>query len=130
MKSRLPNHVALIGFAGAPWTVATYMIAGKGTVDQSPAHNLLKHNNIVFEGLLEKITAATINYLLMQIKSGAEVIQIFDSWAGSLNRKDFEKYCIKPINKLISSLKKIYPKIPIIVFPRGAQHLYLSLIHI
>jgi len=126
LKSRLPNHVALIGFAGAPWTVATYMIAGKGTVDQSPAHNLLKHNNIVFEGLLEKITAATINYLLMQIKSGAEVIQIFDSWAGSLNRTDFEKYCIKPINTIISSLKKIYPRIPIIVFPRGAQQRYLG----
>jgi len=124
LKSKLPDHVALIGFAGAPWTVATYMIAGRGTVDQAPAHNLLKNNKLVFESLVEKITEATIHYLKKQIEAGAEVIKIFDSWAGSLGPNDFVNYSIKPINKIISSLKKMYPKIPIIVFPRGANQFY------
>ena len=124
LKAALPDDVALIGFAGAPWTVATYMIAGRGTVDQAPAHNLLKNNNVVFESLMEMITEATIHYLAMQIAAGAEVIKIFDSWAGSLSSDNFIKYSIKPINKIITSLKKIYPKIPIIVFPRGAKQFY------
>ena len=110
LKSKLPDNVALIGFAGAPWTVATYMIAGRGTVDQAPAHNLLKNNKLVFESLVEKITEATIHYLKKQIEAGAEVIKIFDSWAGSLGPNDFVNYSIKPINKIISGLKKCIQK--------------------
>ena len=124
LKETLPDNVALIGFAGAPWTVASYMIAGRGTVDQAPAHDLLKNNNSVFESLIEIITEATIHYLAMQIKAGAEIIKLFDSWAGSLNSDNFVKYSIKPINKIISRLKNTYPEIPIIVFPRGANQFY------
>ena len=84
LSKALPDETTLIGFAGAPWTVATYMIGGKGTPDQAPAHALKAENLPVFEGVLDRITEATIAYLNKQIEAGAEVIKIFDSWAGSL----------------------------------------------
>src|SRR6056297_3288728 len=80
----LPPETTLIGFAGAPWTVATYMIAGQGTKDQGPAHALKAENRPLFEALIERLTEATIDYLSEQVKAGAEVVKIFDSWAGSL----------------------------------------------
>ena len=84
LSGALPSETTLIGFAGAPWTVATYMIAGRGTPDQAPAHKLMNEQPEVFDALMDKITEATIDYLLMQIEAGAEVVKIFDSWAGSL----------------------------------------------
>ena len=89
LSRELPAETTLIGFAGAPWTVATYMIAGRGTPDQGPAHALREENNTLFEALLDRITEATIDYLLMQIEAGAEVVKIFDSWAGSLKGDAF-----------------------------------------
>ncbi|HHC29914.1 MAG TPA: uroporphyrinogen decarboxylase, partial [Rhodobacterales bacterium] len=89
LANDLPDETALIGFAGAPWTVATYMIAGRGTPDQGPAHALMGENRALFEALLERITEATIEYLSMQIEAGAEVVKLFDSWAGSLKGEDF-----------------------------------------
>ena len=122
LSSNLPDKTTLIGFAGAPWTVATYMIAGRGTPDQKPALDLIKSNQKVFDLLMSKITYATIHYLSKQIDAGAEVIKIFDSWAGSLKGKLFDQYCIEPTKLIVSELRKIYPNIKIIGFPRGANN--------
>ncbi len=120
LSSELPSETTLIGFAGAPWTVATYMIAGQGTPDQGPAHKLKNENKPVFDGLIEQITQGTIHYLSKQIDAGAEVIKLFDSWAGSLQGEDFLNYSIKPIQAIISALKERHPDVPVIAFPRGA----------
>ena len=120
VAEQLSPKVALIGFAGAPWTVATYMIAGKGTKDQGPAHKFLKEDKDSFEMLINLLTEATILYLSKQIDSGAEVIKIFDSWAGSLKEEDFVNYTVVPVKKIITALNKLHPDVPIIAFPRGA----------
>ena len=96
LSRELPRETTLIGFAGAPWTVATYMIAGRGTKDQGPAHALKAENRAVFEGILDRLTEATIEYLSKQIEAGAEVVKLFDSWAGSLKGEDFVKYALNP----------------------------------
>ncbi|MBC8409181.1 uroporphyrinogen decarboxylase [bacterium] len=126
VAEQLPPKVALIGFAGAPWTVATYMIAGKGTKDQGPAHKFLKEDKDSFEMLINLLTEATILYLSKQIDAGAEVIKIFDSWAGSLKGEDFVNYAIIPIKKIITALNKLHPDVPIIAFPRGAELKYIN----
>ncbi|MDO6588906.1 uroporphyrinogen decarboxylase [Loktanella sp. D2R18] len=120
LSQELPKETTLIGFAGAPWTVATYMIAGKGTPDQGPAHALLAENRPVFEGLIDRITEGTISYLSKQIDAGAEVVKLFDSWAGSLTDQDFIDFSVKPMQRIIAALKAKHPDIPIIAFPRGA----------
>ena len=126
VAEQLPPKVALIGFAGAPWTVATYMIAGKGTKDQGPAHKFLKEDKDSFEMLINLLTEATILYLSKQIDAGAEVIKIFDSWAGSLKGEDFVNYAIIPIKKIITALNKLHPDVPIIAFPREAGLKYID----
>ncbi|NBD29581.1 MAG: uroporphyrinogen decarboxylase [Alphaproteobacteria bacterium] len=123
----LPAETTLIGFAGAPWTVATYMIAGRGTPDQGPAHALKSENRALFEALLDRLTEATIGYLSAQIEAGAEVVKIFDSWAGSLQGEDFEKYAIAPARRITAELKARHPGIPVIAFPRGAGDRYVGL---
>ena len=127
LSRELPADTTLIGFAGAPWTVATYMIAGQGTPDQGPAHALKNENRPVFEALLAKITAGTIHYLSRQIDAGAEVVKLFDSWAGSLQGEDFAKYAVEPAREITAALKAKYPHIPVIAFPRGAGHRYEGL---
>ncbi|MCO4823609.1 MAG: uroporphyrinogen decarboxylase [Amylibacter sp.] len=124
VSKALPPETTLIGFAGAPWTVATYMIAGQGTPDQGPAHALKAENRVVFEGLMERITQATISYLQMQIDAGAEVVKLFDSWAGSLLDQDFIAYSIKPMQQITAALKASHPNTPVIAFPRGAGERY------
>jgi len=124
LSRELPSETTLIGFAGAPWTVATYMIAGRGTPDQGPAHALRGENTPLFESLLDRITEATIEYLSCQIDAGAEVVKIFDSWAGSLNRADFDKYALEPCRRITSALKARHPGVPVIGFPRGAGDKY------
>lgn len=126
LSRELPQDTTLIGFAGAPWTVATYMIAGRGTPDQGPAHALKAENRPVFEALLDRITAATIEYLAAQIDAGAEVVKIFDSWAGSLKGDDFTKYALEPAKQIIAALKSRYPHIPVIAFPREAGDGYIG----
>ena len=126
LSAELPRETTLIGFAGAPWTVATYMIAGRGTPDQGPAHALKQENRPLFEALLTRITAATIEYLSMQIDAGAEVVKIFDSWAGSLKGDDFRKYALEPCRQITAALKKRHPGIPVIGFPREAGEKYLG----
>ncbi len=127
LTRELPSETTLIGFAGAPWTVATYMIAGQGTPDQGPAHALKSGNRALFEGLIDLLTDATIGYLSAQIDAGAEVVKIFDSWAGSLQGDDFTKYSIEPMRKITAALKAAHPDVPVIAFPRGAGEKYAGL---
>lgn len=126
LRRELPAETTLIGFAGAPWTVATYMIAGQGTPDQAPAHALRQENNALFEALLARITAGTIDYLAAQIEAGAEVVKIFDSWAGSLKGDAFRKYALEPAREITAALKARYPHIPVIGFPREAGDNYIG----
>ena len=126
LSRELPAETTLIGFAGAPWTVATYMIAGRGTPDQGPAHALKHENRALFEALLARITEATIDYLSKQIEAGAEVVKIFDSWAGSLKGEDFRKYALEPCREITAALKQRHPGIPVIGFPREAGEKYLG----
>ncbi|WP_344844700.1 uroporphyrinogen decarboxylase family protein, partial [Celeribacter arenosi] len=104
LSRELPSETTLIGFAGAPWTVATYMIAGRGTPDQGPAHALREENNALFESLIDLLTEGTIEYLDRQVQAGAEVIKVFDSWAGSLKGDDFEKYAVAPARRITQEL--------------------------
>ncbi len=126
LSRALPSETTLIGFAGAPWTVATYMIAGRGTPDQGPAHALMQENTALFEALLARITDATIHYLSAQIEAGAEVVKIFDSWAGSLKGDAFEKYALEPAREITAALKARHPGIPVIGFPREAGEKYVG----
>lgn len=126
LSGALPSETTLIGFAGAPWTVATYMIAGRGTPDQAPAHALKDQHPEAFEALMTRITAATIEYLSAQIEAGAEVIKLFDSWAGSLKGDDFDRYALEPTREIIAALKARHPDTPIIAFPREAGEKYIG----
>lgn len=126
LRRELPDETTLIGFAGAPWTVATYMIAGQGTPDQAPAHKLMIENVELFDKIMDRLTDATITYLDMQIQAGAEVVKIFDSWAGSLKGAAFEKYAVAPTKRIIAALKAKHPNTPIIAFPREAGDGYIG----
>ena len=126
LARELPKATTLIGFAGAPWTVATYMIAGRGTKDQGPAHALKAAERATFSALIDVITEATIDYLSAQVRAGAEVIKLFDSWAGSLKGQDFTDFAVKPTTRIISALKAKHPGLPIIAFPREAGAGYIG----
>ena len=124
LSGSLPAETTLIGFAGAPWTVATYMIAGRGTKDQGPAHALRQEDPAVFDALIDRLTEGTIEYLSEQVKAGAEVVKLFDSWAGSLPEDAFRRYALEPARIITQELKSRFPGLPVIVFPRqaGAQY--------
>lgn len=126
LSRELPRDTTLIGFAGAPWTVATYMIAGRGTPDQGPAHAFKAADRAAFATLIERITEATILYLSAQIDAGAEVVKLFDSWAGSLKGQDFDDFAIAPTRRIIAALKERHPDVPIIAFPREAGQRYVG----
>ena len=126
LSRALPREVTLIGFAGAPWTVATYMIAGRGTPDQGPAHALKAADRATFAGLIELLTEATIDYLSAQVEAGAEVVKLFDSWAGSLKGRDFDNFALKPAARIIAELKARHPGLPVIAFPREARERYVG----
>jgi len=119
LSRELPSETTLIGF--------TYMIAGKGTPDQGPAHALKAENRALFQQLIDLITAGSIEYLSMQIQSGAEVVKLFDSWAGSLQDADFVDFSIKPMQQITAALKARHPDTPVIAFPRGAGTRYAGL---
>jgi uroporphyrinogen decarboxylase len=120
LARELPGETTLIGFAGAPWTVATYMIAGCGSKDQAAAHALKATDRATFSALIDVITEATIDYLSAQVQAGAEVVKLFDSWAGSLKGQDFQDFAVKPTARIISALKAKHPGLPVIAFPREA----------
>ncbi len=120
LSGSLPNDVTLIGFAGAPWTVATYMVAGRGTPDQGPARRFAYRDPEGFQMLIDRITEATIHYLSRQIQAGAEVVKIFDSWAGVLAPAEFQRWAIEPTLRIVTALRKRHEDIPIIGFPRAA----------
>ncbi len=126
LSRELPKETTLIGFAGAPWTVATYMIAGRGTPDQGPAHALKAENRALFEKIIDRLTRSTVEYLAQQIEAGAEVVKLFDSWAGSLEGQDFHDFALTPAKQIIAALKARYPDVPIIAFPREAGHNYIG----
>lgn len=120
VKSGLSAEKALIGFCGAPWTVATYMIAGRGTPDQAPARLAAYRDPENFARLLELLADISVTYLSGQIKAGAQVVQIFDSWAGVLPDVEFHRWVSAPTVRMVQKLKAIHPDVPIIGFPRGA----------
>ena len=126
LARELPKETTLIGFAGAPWTVATYMIAGRGTPDQAPAHALRQSDPATFGALIDLLTEATIDYLDQQVLAGAEVIKIFDSWAGSLKGQAFADFALAPAQRITAELKRRHPGLPIIAFPREAGENYIG----
>ncbi|MDP1667970.1 uroporphyrinogen decarboxylase [Phaeovulum sp.] len=126
LARELPRETALIGFAGAPWTVASYMVAGRGTPDQVPAHALKAADRKTFSALIELLTEATIEYLSAQVVAGAEVVKLFDSWAGSLKGQDFTDFALAPAARIIAALKARHPGLPVIAFPREAGPRYVG----
>ena len=126
LRQELPDQVTLIGFCGAPWTVATYMIAGQGTPDQAPARLLAYREPETMRRLLDLLARFSADYLLRQIEAGADAVQIFDSWAGVLDEDLFEMCCITPVRRVVALVRQKYPDVPIIGFPKGAGLFYGS----
>ena len=126
LSGTLSRETTLIGFAGAPWTVATYMTAGRGTPDQGPAHELKSRDRKTFQALIDLLSEATVEYLSAQIAAGAEVVKLFDSWAGSLHGQDFDDFALAPTARIIGALKTRHPGIPVIAFPREARERYIG----
>lgn len=122
----LPAETTLIGFAGAPWTVATYMVGGKGSSDQGAAKAWAYRAPDEFQMLIDLLVDATILHLSAQIEAGVEVVQIFDTWAGSLPEPSFRRFVIEPVKKIVAALRERFPQIPVIGFPRGAGPLIID----
>jgi uroporphyrinogen decarboxylase len=120
VKSELGRETTLIGFCGAPWTVATYMVVGQGTPDQAPAKKLAAQAPEAFQHIIDCLVDASVDYLARQLEAGADVVQIFDTWAGSLPPQDFERWCVQPTKRLIAKLRAKRPGTKVIGFPRGA----------
>jgi len=120
VKARLPEDVTLIGFCGAPWTVATYMVAGRGTPDQMPARQLAAREPAAFARLIDVLVDASAGYLIQQLDAGAECVQIFDTWAGTLPLHEFDRWCVRPTQQLVAKVRRRHPLAKIIGFPRGA----------
>jgi uroporphyrinogen decarboxylase len=123
LSGALPKGVALIGFAGSPWTVATYMVEGGGSTDQRAAKLWAYRDPKGFGRLIDEVSDATIAYLDFQVRAGAEVLQLFDSWAAMIPDPLFEAYVIAPTRRIVKALKAKHPDVPIIGFPRGARNL-------
>ncbi len=119
LRQDLPTDTALIGFCGAPWTVATYMVGGEGSSDQAHARQWAYRDPEGFSKLIDILVETSVAYLDGQVRAGANVLQIFDSWAGSLPECEFEKWVIVPTAKIVAALKVRHPSVPIIGFPRG-----------
>jgi uroporphyrinogen decarboxylase len=126
LKTSIPDHVTLIGFAGAPWTVATYMVEGHGSSDQAAAKAWAYADPAGFQKLIDLLVEATSLYLIRQIESGAEVIQIFDTWAGGLPPSQFDRWCVEPVRRIIERIRMRFPGFPVIAFPRGAGPRYVD----
>ncbi len=126
LRAKLPDETTLIGFCGAPWTVATYMIAGHGTPDQAPARLFAYREPVAFQQLLKVLADHSAAYLIRQIEAGADVVQIFDSWSGVLDDASFDLFCVAPVAEIVRQVKAVHPDVPIIGFPKGAGARYQS----
>jgi len=126
VKSALDSKTTLIGFCGAPWTVATYMVAGEATPDQAPARLFAYRDPDGFGRLIDRLVQGSIEYLVGQLKAGAECVQIFDTWAGVLGPEQFERWCIQPTQKIVEGVRRQVPDAKIIGFPRGVNALALA----
>ncbi len=120
VKAALPPEVTLLGFCGAPWTVATYMIAGEGTPDQAPARVFAYRHPDAFAGLIDRLVNVSIAYLVRQLQAGADAVQIFDTWAGVLPPEEFRRWSIEPAQRIVTGVRAQVPGARIIGFPRGA----------
>jgi uroporphyrinogen decarboxylase len=116
----LPPETTFLGFAGSPWTVATYMIAGQGSREQAEARRLAYRDPALMQALVDRIADCTIDYLLGQIAAGVEAVQLFDSWSGSLSPAQFEQWVIAPTARIVTALHARAPNVPVIGFPKGA----------
>ena len=130
VKSSLDRRTTLIGFCGAPWTVATYMVAGEATSDQAPARLFAYRDPRNFTRLIDRLVQGSIEYLVGQLKAGAEVVQIFDTWAGVLSPEQFDRWCIEPTRKIVAGVRTQIPEARIIGFPRGAGAMTLPYVEI
>lgn len=124
LRRELPDETTLLGFCGAPWTVATYMIAGHGTPDQAPARLFAYRHPEAMRALLDLLAEKSAEYLIRQIDAGADAVQIFDSWSGVLDETTFEMCCVRPVAKIVEKVRQAHPDTPIIGFPKGAGALY------
>ncbi|MCC0030179.1 MAG: uroporphyrinogen decarboxylase [Brucellaceae bacterium] len=124
LRAELPDETTLLGFCGAPWTVATYMIAGHGTPDQAPARLFSYRHTDEFAALMSLLTDMSADYLVHQIDAGADAVQVFDSWSGVLDEASFEAWCLEPIRAITAKVKAAHPDTPVIGFPKGAGSLY------
>ncbi|BCG69770.1 uroporphyrinogen decarboxylase [Mesorhizobium sp. 113-1-2] len=124
LRAKLPEETTLIGFCGAPWTVATYMIAGHGTPDQAPARLFAYREPAAFQHLLKLLADHSAAYLIRQIEAGADVVQIFDSWSGVLDDASFDQFCVWPVAEIVRQVRSVHPDVPIIGFPKGAGARY------
>ncbi len=121
VRAALPRETALIGFCGAPWTVATYMVAGQGTTDQAPARLLALRDPELFQALIDRLVEASIAHLSAQVAAGADAVQIFDTWAGVLDPVAFARWCVAPLRRIVAGLKAAHPEVPVIAFPKGVH---------
>lgn len=124
LREDLPPETTLLGFCGAPWTVATYMIAGHGTPDQGPARQFALNDPVAFTKLMDVLVDASSKYLIAQLKAGADAVQIFDSWASVLDEDQFDKWCIEPVRRIIAAVRSEIPDARIIGFPKGVGAFY------
>jgi len=120
VRESLAPEVALLGFCGAPWTVATYMVAGQGTTDQAPARTLAYREPALFAALIDMVVEISSGYLVEQLRAGADAVQIFDTWAGTLGGEQFDRWCIEPTARMVAAVRSQVPDAKIIGFPRGA----------
>jgi len=120
VKQELPRAIALLGFCGAPWTLATYMIAGCGTVDQHPARLFAYRHPEAFGELIDILVEASTSYLVRQFAAGVDAVQIFDTWAGVLPGEEFRRWCVEPCRRIVTAVRAEVPEAKIIGFPRGA----------
>jgi uroporphyrinogen decarboxylase len=120
VKARMAPQTTLLGFAGSPWTVATYMVAGEGSRDQHATRALAYRDPAAFQTIVDAIAGVTVNYLSGQIAAGAEAVQLFDSWAGSLAPAEYERWVIAPNAAIVAQLRSRHPGVPVIGFPKGS----------
>ena len=120
VAAQLPPQVTFLGFAGSPWTVATYMVAGQGSKEQAAARRLAYADPAAFGALIEAVASATVDYLAGQVAAGVQAVQLFDSWSGSLSPDQFERWVIAPNAAIVAGLRARCPGVPIIGFPKGA----------